>query len=201
MSTIPLYNTKTKKPGTLKLPHGFADYFNQVLLDQAIHVYRDRSHNKPAKVKGRSDVILSKRKAWRQKGTGRARHGARSAPLFVGGGKAHRPTGVKKVLTLPKKIKSKALQSAMTMKLKNKKIVAIEGVQTIKKTKKAAELLAKIAEGNKFTIVLSVKSNAAKRYFRNIKNVRAIYFYESLSAYEIYLGGTIVLDANIFKKS
>lgn len=62
----------------------------------------------------RSEISLTSAKFSRQKGLGRARHGARSAPLFVGGAKAHSPRGVQRKLRMPKKMRRKALAGVLT---------------------------------------------------------------------------------------
>ncbi len=65
------------------------------ILAQAIHIYREDSHRGVAKTKTRGEVDLTKHKVYKQKGTGNARHGAKSSPIYVGGGVAFGPTGYK----------------------------------------------------------------------------------------------------------
>src|SRR3990167_4620035 len=89
------YSSKGTKQEGVNLPKAlFGEKQNDKLLAQAIHVYRDRQHLGNSKVKTRGEVTATTRKWYRQKGTGRARHGAVSAPLFVGGGVAHGPKGI-----------------------------------------------------------------------------------------------------------
>ncbi|MEO1943924.1 MAG: 50S ribosomal protein L4, partial [Candidatus Thioglobus sp.] len=58
---------------------------NEPLMTQAVKVYLSNQRQAPAKTKSRGEVKVTKKKVWRQKGTGRARHGSRNAPIFVGG--------------------------------------------------------------------------------------------------------------------
>lgn len=71
----------------------FATKPNQALLAQAVQIYLARARQASAKVKTRSEVNRTKKKWFKQKGTGNARHGARTAGIFVGGGVAHGPNG------------------------------------------------------------------------------------------------------------
>jgi len=173
---------------------------NDYLVAQAMRVYTNRAHKALSKVKTRGEVLLTKSKWYRQKGTGRARHGAKSAPIFVGGGKAHGPRGIKRELELPLKMKRKALAIVLIRKLKDKKIFLIDGVAKIKKTKESYELVRRIA-GDKMartTVVLSMKNKDKAKFFRNIDNLSVLVF-ESLNAYSVFYGGLLLFDADVFK--
>ena len=112
---------------------------NKILLTQAIRVYTARRHPGLSKVKTRGEVIASTRKIYRQKGTGQARHGAISAPIFVGGGVAHGPKGVKRQLSLPKKMRRKALSIALSVKAKEGNLLVVEGISKLKKNKRGSQ--------------------------------------------------------------
>lgn len=199
MSKISVYSTKTKTVKELALPKSFVGEVNLELLAQALHVYRARKHVGLSKTKTRSEVNRTTKKWFRQKGTGRARHGARSAPIFVGGSKAHGPKGVKRELVLPTQMRRRALVSAMTTKVKAGKVCGVLGLGEIKKTKEAVELIAKIdAEAKRFLLVISEKNYSAKKFFINISNVRIVRG-ESLNAYDVYFGGKIILDEELMK--
>ena len=103
--------TKTvKTPAKKSLdPRVFAYPVNPALLTQVLHVYRDNAHQNTSKVKTRGELTRTTRKMYKQKGTGNARHGSRMAPIFVGGGVAHGPTGVQPTnLKLNRKMKAAA---------------------------------------------------------------------------------------------
>jgi len=202
MSKVNLYSAKTKTVGSFPLPKEFAGEINMPLLNQAIHVYRDRVHPGNSKVLTRAEVDLTKAKWFKQKGTGRARHGAQSAPIFVGGGVAHGPKGIKRVLALPKKMKQKALLSALSLKLKENKIVAVKDLQSVTKTKGVQELVGSIAKGemdgkSKVTFVISAKNRGLNTFVKNIERA-TVEQYSDLNAYKVYFGGRLVLDADIF---
>ena len=106
----------TKKTTTNSDFAAFNVKVSEKLLAQTIYVYQSNSHQDTSKIKTRGEIRASKRKIYKQKGTGRARHGALSAPIFVGGGIAHGPTGIRpnrKKLTL--KMRNKALVGSLSL--------------------------------------------------------------------------------------
>lgn len=165
---------------------------NESLIKQAIRVFEDRTHAGLNKVKTRSEVNRTKKKLYKQKGTGGARHGARSAPIFVGGGKAHGPKGVKRELKMPLKMKKKALSVALASKFNKKEAQFVEGLEKVKKTTNAAKIIKKLKLNGKVLIVLSKTSN----FFKNIKDVKALNF-KDLNAYEVMKHKNILVDKSI----
>lgn len=201
MIKIDIFSAKGTKLKQAALPKYLEEKLNDKLLAQAIHVYRDRAHFGTHKTKTRGEIKLTKAKWYKQKGTGGARHGARSAPLFVGGGKAHGPTGVDRRLTLPKKMRRKALAIALSQKAKDGRVVAVDGISKLKKTKEAQKLINKMTKDKmkKITFVLSRTNLGSVRFLRNIKNVEIVSF-NALNAYKVHFGGFLVLDKEVLKK-
>ena len=204
MNKANIYTARGIKKAAFTLPKSFSQEENLALLAQAVRVYEDRLHPGLAKVKTRADVDRTKKKLYRQKGTGGARHGARSAPIFVGGGVAHGPKGVKRILSLPTNMKRKALWVALSLKAKEGEITLVEGLSTLKKTKEAQSLIAKIAKNegkekriSKYTFVLSDLNLGAAKVLGNIDGANVVP-YKSLNAYLAYLGGMLVFDKEIF---
>ncbi|OGM33390.1 50S ribosomal protein L4 [Candidatus Woesebacteria bacterium RIFCSPHIGHO2_01_FULL_44_21] len=202
---VNLYSAKSKTVKSLALPKEFGGDVNKALLAQAIHIYRDRTHAGNSKVKTRGEINLTTAKWYKQKGTGRARHGSQSAPIFVGGGVAHGPKGVKRVLGLPKKMKIRALASAFALKAKEKAIVAVKDLTAVTKTKEAMLLVDSICKGEKLEkgklmLALSEKNKGIYKYFKNIDRLR-VERYSDLNAYTVYFGGKLILDADNFKKT
>lgn len=150
----------------------FGAAINKELLSQAIRVYLSNLRQGTSRVKTRSEVTGSRRKIWKQKGTGNARHGAKSAPIFVGGGVAHGPKGIENWnLSLSKMMKKKALITALSAQAEN--IVVADSLSEIEgKTKNAARFLDTInVTGKKVLLVLDEKSNDVIRAFNNIPEV------------------------------
>ncbi len=200
MLKIDAYSAKGTKLATgVTLPKEWEEAMNSALLSQAIRVYTDRAHFGLHRAQTRSDVNRTTKKVYKQKGTGGARHGARSAPIFVGGGVAHGPTGKATVLTLPTVMKRKATGIAMTEAVKNKKVIACE--MDFKKTNDTNKFIEKVMGKKNPKVLFVTKKENLKihRNIRNIKNAKAISFMD-LNAYEIFFGGNIVIDKSIFAK-
>jgi len=207
MIKLNVYSHSGTKKTSINMPKDLIEKENKTLLAQAIRVYEFGKHPGLSKVKTRGEVKASKRKIYRQKGTGQARHGAKSAPIFVGGGKAHGPKGVKRVLTLPKKMRQKALRIALSMKAADKRLIVIDGIESLKKTKETSSLINKIIKsekeiGNKsrFTFLLSEKNKGVEKFIRNIENAKTLLF-KDLNAYTTYFGGALVVDKKAFEET
>src|SRR3989344_7511314 len=149
MTKLPVFDHKGTKLTSMTVADGlFAAKINQVLMDQAVRVYLSSQRRGLAKSKSLGEVKVTKAKVWRQKGTGRARHGSRNAPIFVGGGQAHGPTGEQNYKrTLSATMKRQSLFSALTFKLKNDSIVVVDKLDTLKpKTTIFGKLFSKITK-------------------------------------------------------
>ena len=153
----------------------FGAAINESLLSQAIRVYLSNKRQGTSKVKTRGEVIGSRKKIWKQKGTGNARHGAKSAPIFVGGGVAHGPKGIENWnLSLSKVMKKKALIAALSAQAEN--VVVADNLSEIEgKTKNAAQFLDTInVTGKKVLLILDTNSTDVLRAFNNIQEVTVI---------------------------
>jgi len=179
---------------------------NEAVVAQALRVYFDHLHTGLSKVKTRGEVKISTRKIYRQKGTGNARHGAKSAPIFVGGGVAHGPKGLKRKTSLSKSLKDIALRSSLAAKAKEKSLVLVEDLVSLKKTADVVKVVNKIkkelnlSEAIRVIFILPVGSKTLA--FRNIKN-SVVYNVNSLNAFKIVTGGLVLIDAdaiNFFEK-
>lgn len=168
-----------KAAGTVTLPlEIFGAKVNPILMAQAVRVYLANQRQGTARTQTRGDVTASKRKIYRQKGTGRARHGALSAPLFTGGGTTFGPKPRDYSLKMPAKMRKAALFSALTQKFVNKEVMVLDTNGINGKTKEIAQvlqslnLLNKKGKGNK---VLFVTDNveAVKKAARNIEGLDA----------------------------
>jgi len=198
------YSLRGTKLAEIVLPKEFGQKENLPLLAQAIRVYEERSHIGFAKTKTRTEVNRTTKKIYKQKGTGGARHGARSAPIYVGGGTAHGPKPIRRVLTLPKKMTKLALYQALSSKLSQKQIIVVSGIGKLAKTGEARDFLTRIAKAEaikskKFTFVLSEKNVSVKRYLKNLEGIK-IDTYKDLNVFNVLFGGTLVFDNEIFAK-
>jgi large subunit ribosomal protein L4 len=143
---VDIYNISGQIVRKLKLPELFTKEVKPELLAQSVRVFLSNQRTAAAKTKTRSFVVGSTHKIYKQKGTGKARHGAKKAPIFVGGGVAHGPTGQENYsLRLPKKARRLAMFGSLANQLKEKKIVFVEGLVKIKpKTQTLVQVFTKI---------------------------------------------------------
>lgn len=123
----------------------FGGEVNLDLIAQAVYVYQSNQRKAHATVQRRGEVDATGKKAWKQKGTGRARHGARTAPIFVGGGQAHGPTGGQNYKkTLSASMKVAALRSALAAQAQDKNALIAQGADKL--TGQTKELVSAFAE-------------------------------------------------------
>lgn len=179
------------------LPKDFKEGINLNLLAQAVYVYEDGSHVGFRNTKTRSEVNRTKKKVYKQKGTGGARHGSRRANVFVGGGVVFGPRPVKRVLTLSRKLRKVSRKMALTLKAKEKEVIVAGGFSTLVKTKEAADFVKGLA-AKSVTFVLSDKNAEKLRFLRNLESAKAVLF-RNLNTLDIVKGGVLVMDADTFK--
>jgi large subunit ribosomal protein L4 len=189
-----VYDMTGKASGRINLPYEiFGAKVNPALMAQAVRVYLTSQRTGTASVKTRSNVSGTTKKMYRQKGTGRARHGAAKAPIFVGGGVAHGPKVKEFNLSLPKKMKKAALFSALTSFLNDKKIVVLDAQKATGKTRDMANALGKLdILGKKVMFVINKDSNMAGRSAKNIKGTKVIRA-ENLNTYEVLNNNAVVV--------
>ncbi|MBN1168717.1 50S ribosomal protein L4 [Candidatus Woesebacteria bacterium] len=206
MTKLSVYTVKgTKIKEGINLPEKYIEQKNIFLLAQAIRVYENRLHAKNARTKRRGEVKASTRKIYAQKGTGQARHGALSAPIFVGGGKAHGPDGKSRSLQLSKKMSQKALAVSLSLKVKDDLLLVVDGLESLKKTKEAADLLKKLLKTinkNKCENVCIAVSDANKKvsmYLINIKGLKVERF-SDLNAYKVFQADVLIVDKQAFSE-
>lgn len=193
---VKVYNLLGEEVGTFS----FVDSeVNKDALYFAVRVHLYNMHPKTASTKTRGMVRGGGRKPWRQKGTGRARHGSIRSPIWKGGGVVFGPHPRNVRLTLPKKVKRTALVSALIDKIDNNQLVLVEDLNINEpKTKKAVEVLNNLGIVSSCLVVLEDLNTNFVLATRNIPyvEVRSI---DEVSPYEILrydylLTTTTVLD-------
>lgn len=200
--SIPVYSLLGKKTGTLDLPKEvFGQKVNKKLLAQAVRVYTTNQKNLLASTKTRGEVKGSSVKIFRQKGTGRARHGSVRAPIFVGGGIVFGPQPRKVRLTLPKKMKKAALLSALSAKVNDESVVGLTGLDKASgKTKEFAQLFKKVnSKLGSALIVTGEKTDNVVRAVRNIPEVNALPV-NLINAYEVVRHELLVVTKDALAK-
>jgi large subunit ribosomal protein L4 len=180
-----VYNQKGKEVGEVKLPANvFGLSWNADLVHQVITSMLSDSRVIYAHTKDRGQVRGGGKKPWKQKGTGRARHGSSRSPIWVGGGVSHGPNGLKNYgRKINKKMKIKALYTILSKKYKDGEILFVDKFEIAKpKTVEALEILKSFGKikaysdiftkrKNSATIAISGKKEAFEKSFSNIGNV------------------------------
>lgn len=199
--SVPVYSLAARAAGVMSLPKEvFGVPVNKKLLAQAVRVYMTNQQTLPGNTKTRGQVEGSSVKIYRQKGTGRARHGSIRASIFVGGGIVFGPTPRKVILDLPKKMKKSALYSALSDKMEEKKILGISGTDKASgKTKEIAKLLNKINGGKSTLVVTGEKANNLVRAVGNIPGVDVLSV-NLINALEVLKHDTLFLTKEAVEK-
>ncbi len=188
-----VYNLKNEKVGTVNLPDGvFGARWNAALVKQVFDAQRANARSPWAHTKNRSEVRGGGRKPWRQKGTGRARHGSTRSPIWVGGGKSHGPRNDRDYSEkVNKKMRRLAFFAVLSKKMKDGEIKVFEDFAIAEpKTKALAPVLRNIlgmGKDIKRFDVLLVANNANENLFRasaNLTKTKAINA-DSLNIYDI----------------
>ena len=173
---VPVYNMAGKKVDDIDLPATvFEAKINRGLMHQALVRQMANARLGTHKAKGRSEVSRTTAKAYRQKGTGNARHGSRRAPIFVGGGVAHGPTPRKYTKKMPRQMRRAALRSALSVKAENGDVIVLDEVNlSTPKTKEMVALVDKVAGGNSALVLLADRNEHAEMSARNIDDVKTL---------------------------
>ncbi|MEY2665435.1 MAG: hypothetical protein RLZZ480_540 [Candidatus Parcubacteria bacterium] len=184
-----VYSKDGKEAGTVTLPESVfgvawnADLVHEVVLGMQANARGISS----AHTKGRGEVSGGGKKPWKQKGTGRARHGSTRSPIWVGGGVAHGPRNEKDYsVKINKKVRSKALVTVLSKKLADGEIIFVDSLKMSEpKAKDAKAAIAAIAKGsqndalatkrkNAALVVLASRDLATEKSFRNFGNFEVV---------------------------
>ena len=196
--SVDVVDVAGKVTGKVSLPgEMFGEKVNKALISQAVRVYLANQRQGTVSTKTRGEVDGSTAKIYRQKGTGRARHGSKRAPIFVKGGVVFGPKPRDFSLALPQKMKRKALFSALSAKIKDKEVTVIDGLSAIKpKTKVFAQMLKKLGITEKKQKLLFVTAGAdVTSVLRAGRNVRGVSFVSSkqVNTYEVLAAGRLIV--------
>lgn len=188
MPTVDVKNLENKKVGTVELREDvFGVKVNEALLHEAVRHYLASLRRGTHKTKTRAEVRGGGRKPWRQKGTGRARHGSRRSPLWRHGGTIHGPQPRDYSYALPRKMLLGALRSALTAKLAAEKMTVVEKLDLAEhKTKALRGILDRLGVEKSLLIVETAENLNLQRASRNLTGVklvetRAVHAYDLLA--------------------
>lgn len=176
MPKVSIRNMSGADVGELELSDGvFGIEPNEAVLHQAVVMQQASARRGTHKVKNRAAVRGGGRKPWRQKGTGRARHGSIRSPIWVGGGVVFGPTPRDYSFRLPKKVRRLAIKSALSAKVKEDGLIVLDQLRFEEpKTKNMVQVLKNLDAREKALIVTKEKDDNTYLSARNIPGVTCI---------------------------
>ena len=195
MASVGVCNLEGEKTGSIDLPEAvFGIEPSSDAIYYAIKAYLNNQRQGNASTKTRAQVDRSKRKMYRQKGTGRARKGTAGSPILVGGGIAHGPKPKNFQEHVPKKVRQLAMRSAFSQKAGSDAIAVLEDFELdAPQTKRMANMTQKLEIHDQKTLLLTheVSENVVKSC-RNLRKL-SILPVTQVSTYDLVNADTLVL--------
>ncbi len=185
MTTLKVYNLKNQETGTVDLHDNITEEaLNPFVIKDAVVAYQSSLQQGTHKVKNRADVAGSRKKLFRQKGTGNARVGNLQSPTRRHGGVAFGPVPRSHEIGVNKRVKKKALASALGLKIKNDELRVVEDLKLEDhKTKNLAKLLESL-KVEKTLIVFSEEEKNFSLASRNLQSVKCVHS-TGLNVYDV----------------
>lgn len=195
-----LFNMNAEEVGTLNLSDNlFAVEYNEPLIHEVVVAYNANQRQGTKSTLTRSEVRGHAKKPYRQKHTGRARHGSTKSPEYKGGGVVFAPKPRDFSKKLNKQVKKIAFASAMSEKLRQNEIVFIDEFKLAEpKTKEVVKFLNAFGFNKSVVIVTDEKNADALRAAGNLQNVQ-IQIAELLSTYDVVANSKVVLTKEAVK--
>jgi large subunit ribosomal protein L4 len=183
-----IYTREGAESGSITLPESvFGVAWNPDLVHEVVVSMQANARAGTAHTKDRSEVRGGGKKPWKQKGTGRARHGSRRSPIWTGGGVTFGPRNERDhSVKINKKVKAKALASVLSKKLADNEVFFVDSLAMEEpKTKDAKAVIAALAKGtgteslvtkrkNAAIVVLADRNLATEKSFRNFGNMEVV---------------------------
>ena len=201
MPKAALYNIEGQQVGEVELPASvFAVEINQGAIKQVVNMQLANRRRGTASTKGRGEVRGGGRKPWRQKGTGRARHGSIRSPIWRGGAITFGPKPRDYTIRVPKKVRRLALRSALTAKVAAGKLLVVEELPfDVPKTKRMGEILGNLNVVDKALLVTGEADAMVAKSSRNIPGVKSLPA-TALNVYDLLLHGQLILTKDAVAK-
>ena len=173
---VTVKNMEGEQVNELELPAEiFEAPVNVALMHQALTRQLANARLGTHDSKSRGEINRTKAKWYRQKGTGRARHGSRNAPIFVGGGVAHGPKPRSYSKKMPRKMRRAALRSALSAKAADAQIVLVDELKMEQpKTQQFEACLEKLNVADRTLVLLADRDETVEKSVRNLPNVKAL---------------------------
>lgn len=201
MAKLNVYNLKKEQVDTVELNDMVFDAdYNEALIHQVIVAIHNNGRQGTKSTLTRSEVNLSKKKIYKQKGTGNARHDEKSAPQFTGGGVVFAPKPRDFSQKVNKKMRDIAFASAVSQKIRQNEVFILDQINFADaKTKQASEFLKTFGLNKKTIIVTDGKNENVARATANLKKVSCVDA-DLLNVAEVVENTFVVFTKNAIKK-
>ena len=187
------YDKTGKESGKQQLnPAVFDVEVNYEAVKEYLLLQLSNKRRSNASTKTRSEVAGGGRKPWKQKGTGRARAGSTSSPVWVGGGVAHGPTGKNHTKKMPKKVRRLALRSILTDKARGGGLVVIEDISLESKRTKDAVTIINNLGADKVLFIEPERVEGLELSTRNIPGVKTL-IYKNINPHDLINHSKVVV--------
>jgi len=193
MPEVEYLDLNKNKIGKVNLPAEiFETEINEYVMYEVVRMQLARRRQGTAKTKERGEVMGGGKKPYRQKGTGRARHGTRRSPLWVGGGTVFGPRPRDYDFKPPAKVRRKALASALSLKFKENRIIVLNDFEIESgKTKEVSSVM------NRFELdsALIIDEKGNDKLERGVRNLKGFKYLppQGLNVYDILKHSHLVL--------
>jgi len=175
MPKAPLFDVKGNRLGEVELPDAvFGIEPNEYAVHEAVTLQLASRRSGTHDTKTISEVAGGGRKPWRQKGTGRARHGSRRSPLWRGGSVVFGPTPRKYGYSMPRKVRRLALLSALSARAQGDAVFVVDSLELPEPSTKAMAALFGAIGVEKPLVVTAVRDEIVEKSTRNIPNALAL---------------------------
>ena len=200
MPIVTVCNSKNEQVGEIELQDAvFSVPVKAHLLHEVVNMQLAKRRSGTASTKGRSEVRGGGRKPWRQKGSGRARAGTRSSPLWRGGGVTFGPTPRDFTPKINKKIRKQALKMALSSKCKDNLMVVLDGFDLGEiKTKAFVEIL-QAFEMDSVLVVIPEQNEIVEKSARNVPHTKVLRS-DGLNVYDILKYKNLMLTKDVVPK-
>ncbi|MGI6362834.1 MAG: 50S ribosomal protein L4 [Bacillota bacterium] len=201
MPKVAVHNSKGEQVAELELNSAiFAAPINQAAMHEVVVAYLANQRRGTASTKTRGLVRGGGRKPWRQKGTGRARHGSSRSPIWTGGGVVFGPHPRDYTVRIPKKLRRAALKSALTTKYNNKELIVLDQL-TIEEPK-TAEIVTLLNNLNIDGKALILTAEAAPTVFKSARNIPTVStgVVTNINTYQVLNSGALIFTKDAIAK-
>jgi large subunit ribosomal protein L4 len=185
MAVADVFNIENKKVAQVNLNDSvFGAEVNEAIIYDVVKMQLASRRSGTASTKTRSDVSGGGKKPWRQKGTGRARAGTTRSPIWRGGGIVFGPHPRDYSYSIPKKVRKKAIISALSMKFKENKMLVLKDFPMEKISTRIFKGVFDLFSLKKALFIIDENNELLLKSSRNIKNVKMIRS-EGINVYDI----------------